>query len=301
VNFAELPPSKQWAALNYRGEHVAEVWFKPEGEPFGLTFRIPRKSFELPGIGQRLTTENLLKTVGITTEEVESWRHDGASPSDVDGPDPEPGRPLPPPPEEVTHLTVYVGLKPPPGAVAAAEGGQPEVPESKWQDLEGRWKAILGLEASIEAVRQSMEALRAELEASSRKPLTGEEKTHALNADVAQWNKAKSRVLFALPKARDFIHRATWAIGKPDRKKLEEIVKNHVQPRVPYPQMDQVVDLLESVLKDRQVLSAHGTTVYQECKGISADVQATLRTLQANAAAIATKKRGAAGARGKFL
>jgi hypothetical protein len=192
-------------------------------------------------------------------------------------------------------------MKPPPGAVAPDEGGQPEIPEAKWQDLEGRWKAILGLEASIDALRQSMESLRAELEASSRKPLTGEEKTHALNADVAQWNKAKSRVLFALPKAREFIHRATWATGKPERKQLEEVFKNHIQPRVPFPQVDQVAEQLDSLLKDRQVLSAHGTAVYQECKGISADVQATLRTLQSNAAAIAIKKRGASGARGKFL
>src|SRR6266436_4696732 len=75
VSFSEQPPSKQWAALKYRGEKLAEVWLKPEGEPFALTFRIPRESFQIPGMGQRLTTENLLKAVGITTEEVESWRH----------------------------------------------------------------------------------------------------------------------------------------------------------------------------------------------------------------------------------
>jgi len=63
--------------------------------------------------------------------------------------------------------------------------------------------------------------------------------------------------------------------------------------------MDQVVGQLESLLKDRQVLSAHCVSVYQECKSISAELQGTLRTLQSNAAANATKKRGATGARGK--
>jgi hypothetical protein len=171
--------------------------------------------------------------------------------------------------------------------------------EAKWQDLEARWNAILGLEASIETLRISMEALRSEMEASSRKTLMADEKVHALQADVAQWNKAKSRVLFALPKAREFIHRATWATATPERKKLEELVKNHIRPRVPCPQMDQVVEQLESLLKDRQVLSAQGVSVSQECKSISADVQATLRTLRSNAAAKATKKRGATQARGK--
>src|SRR5262249_39538327 len=70
VNFVEQPPSKQWAALKYRGDKFAEVWFKPEGKPFALTFRIPRESFHVPGVGQRLTTENLLKAVGIATGEV---------------------------------------------------------------------------------------------------------------------------------------------------------------------------------------------------------------------------------------
>jgi hypothetical protein len=300
VNFSEQPPSKQWAALKYRGEIVAEAWFKPEGEPFAITFRVPRESFQLPGMGQRLTTDNLLKAVGIATEEVESWRHEGASHSSMHGPDSELGRPLPPPPQDMIHLNLDVSLKPP-HAVAPDESGGPEVPEEKWQDLKARWNAILALEASIDTLRISMEALRAEMEASTRKTLMGDEKVHALNADVAQWNKAKTRVLYALPKMREFIHRSTWAAGSPERKKLEELFKNHIRPRIPFPEMDRVTEELESLLKDRQVLSAHGVSVHQECKSIAADVQEALRTLQSNAAANAAKKRGAPAARGKSL
>jgi hypothetical protein len=301
MNFSEQPPSKQWATLKYRGEPFAEVWFKPEGEPFALAFRIPRKSFQLPGIDQRLTTENLLKAVGIATEEVASWRHEGASHSGMHGPDSDPGDPLPQPPSGVPHLNLYVSLKPPPQAVASQESCEPEVPEEKWQELEARWNAILGLEASIDTLRIGMEALRSEMEAASRKTLTGDEKVHALNADVAQWNKAKSRVVYALPKMKEFIHRSTWAMGAPERKKLEEILENYIQPRIPFPQMDQVVEQLENLLKDRQVLSAHGTSVYQECKSISADIQGTLRTMQSNAAANAARKRGAARKKGKYF
>jgi hypothetical protein len=237
--------------------------------------------------------------VGIATEEVESWRHEGASPSGLNGPDAELSSPLPPPPQDATHLNLYVSLKPPPEAVALPESCELEVPEAKWQELEARWNTILGLEASLDTLRISMEALVAEMETSSRKTLTGEEKVHALNADVAQWNKAKSRIVYALPKAKDFIHRSTWATSTPERKMLEELVKNHIRPRVPFPRMDQLTEQLESLFKDRQVLSANGTTVYQECKNIAVDVQGTLRTLQSNAAAKAIKNRGAPGARGK--
>ncbi len=73
MNFSEQPPSQQWAVLTCRGEKIAEVWFKPEGEPFGLTFRVLQESFQIPGMGQRLTTENLLRAVAIAPEEVESW------------------------------------------------------------------------------------------------------------------------------------------------------------------------------------------------------------------------------------
>lgn len=299
MNFSEQPPSKQWAALKYRGEKFAEVWFKPEGEPFALTIRIPPSSFHLPGMGQRLTIENLLKAMGIATAEVDSWHHQGASPSDSTGVSAELGQPLPPPSQDTSHLNLYIRLKPP-QAVTPPESGEPEIPEAKWQELEVRWKAILELEASLDTLRISMEGLRAEMEASSRKTLNSEEKVNALNADVAQWNKAKNRVVYALPKAREFIHRSTWATAAPERKKLEELFHNHIRPRIPFPQVDRVVEQLDYLFKDRQVLAAHGTSVYQECKSISADVQGTLRLLQSNAAANATKKRGATGARGKF-
>jgi hypothetical protein len=180
VNLSEQPPSKQWVALKYRGETLAEVWFKPEGEPFALTFRIPQRTFQLPVLGQRLTAENLLKAVGIAAAEVESWRHEGASPSGMNEPNSDLGHPLPPPSPDVAHLNLYVCLKPPPHAVAPNESGEPEVPEAKWQHLEARWKAILELEASMDTLRISLEGLRAEMEASASRMLTADERVHAL-------------------------------------------------------------------------------------------------------------------------
>jgi len=299
VNFSEQPPSKQWAALKYRGEKFAEVWFKPEGEPFALTFRVPQKSFQTSGMRQRLTTENLLRAVTIPAEEVESWQHGEVSHAGMDGSNPELKYLLRPPPQDEAHLSIHVSLKPPPQIVTSTESGTIEMTKQDWQELEGRWKVLLGLEAAIETMRLKMEGLRAELEAALKQPLTSEEKVHALNADVAQWNKAKTRVHYVLPRAKEFIHRSTWAAGTPERKKLEEIYKNHIRPRVPSPQMDKVMEELDHLLKDRQVLSAQGVAVYQECKSISADVQGTLRTLQSNAAANAAKKKGATAARRK--
>jgi hypothetical protein len=333
MNFSEQPPSKQWAALKYRGEKFAEVWFKPEGEPFGLTFRIPQKSFQVPGMSQHLTPENLLKAVAIAPEDVESWRQGDVSHAGMDGAHPEFRNPLPPPPPDFPHLGIYIRLKPlpqtdegggrrdegresapqapvsslipqpsslpEPTPQPAVEGGAAEIPVSKWQDLEARWKAILGLEATVETLRISMEGLRAEMEASLKKSLTPEEKLHALRADVAEWNKAKSRVHHALPRLREYIHRSTWAIGDPERKQLEELYKNHIKPHLPFPQMDKALTQLENMQKDRQVLSGLGTAVYHECKGIAASVQGALRTLQSNAAA--HKKKNAKGAKGKFF
>jgi hypothetical protein len=299
VNFSEQPPSKHWAALKFRGEKFADVWFKPEGEPLALHFRIPQNSFHIPGMGQRLTTENLLRAVAIAPEEVESWRHGGVTASAPDGSNPQLRDPLPQPPPDVTHLEIYVRLKPPPQAVARKESGEQEIASAKWQDLEARWKTILGIEATMETLRISMEGLRAELEASVKRPLTAEERLHALAADMSQWNKAKSRVHYALPKAREFIHRATWAKGTPERKRLDELFKNPVGAQLPVPQMESALEELEILRKDRQILSAQGVTVYQECKGISAEIQGALRRLQSNAAARATKKKGASGAKGK--
>jgi aminoglycoside phosphotransferase family enzyme len=101
-----------------------------------------------------------------------------------------------------------------------------------------------------------MDGLQAEMEAAFKKTLTVEEKLHALQADVAQWNKAKNRIHYALPKVREFIHRATFALAVPERKRLEEIFRNHIEPRIPLPEMDKVREQLEHFQKDRQVLFA---------------------------------------------
>jgi hypothetical protein len=314
MSFSEQLPSKQWAVLRCRGEKFAEVWFKPEGEPFGLTFRIPQQSFQAAGAGQGLTTANLLKAVGIAAEEVESWRHGDCTHLGMSGGNPEFRNPLSPPPPDVAQLDIHVSLKRPEQSVAGGEDGSPaplpppsasgesqaaEVTEKvtaetsslKWQDLVGRWNTILGLETSIDTLRLTMEGVRAELEALWKKPLTSEEKLHARRDDVARWNKEKRRVHFVLPKLREFVHRATWAVGTPERKKLDEVFEEDVEPALTIAQMIKVGDELDSLLKERQVLSAQGVTVHQECKSIAANIQEALRTLQSNAAANKDKKR----------
>jgi hypothetical protein len=289
VNFFEQPPSKQWATLKYRGEMFAEVWFKPEGEPFVLTFRIPTENFHFPGIASQLTIENLLKAIGISLQEVESWRDGDVSHSGASASDSELKNPLPTPPQDVAHLDIHVRLKPP-----------TQMSSAKWQDLDARWKAILGLEATIETFRISMEALLTEMENLLQKTLTIEEKSYAPRADIAQWERAKSRAHFALPKMRDFIHRATWALGAPERKRLEPLYKDHIQPQIPFPQMDDVLKRLEELQKDRQVLAALGKTVYQESKAVSSSIQGVLRTLHDNAAN-ARRKKDAAVLKGRFF
>lgn len=301
MNFSQQPPSKEWAALKYRGEKIAEVWFKPQGEPFALEFRIPQKSFQLPGMAHLLTVENLLRTVAISPAEVESWRPGDASHSGTDADHLELGHPLPPPPPDVTHLSICINLKPPVQTEARQQIAEPVIPPEKWQDLESRWNAILVVEAAIDTSRISMDALRAEMETASKQRLTADEKHHALNADVAIWNKAKSRVHYAMPKVREFIHRATWAKGTPERKKLEEYFKDNARPDIPLSQLDKLREQLENLLKDRQVLHAQGVSVSQECQSIAAEVRGALRTLQSNAMAKARQKKSESRAKGKFF
>jgi hypothetical protein len=301
MSFSEQPPSKQWAALTFKGEKIAEVWFKPEGEPFALTFRIPQTSFQLPGIGQRLTTENLLRAVGIAIEEVESWHLGEVSHSGMDGSNPELKQPLLPPSQDDSHLTIHVSMKQPDQAEAPTESGEPEASLERLQVLVARWNAILGLEVTIDTLRQRMESLRMQMEAAANKALTGDEKVHAMNSDLAQLNKAKSRVHYALPKMKEFIHRAVWALATPERKKLEELFKTHLQSQTPFPETEKVPEQLEFLLKDRQILSSHGTAVLQECQGVASDVQGALRTLQSNAVANARRKMGEARAKSHKL
>ena len=137
-----------------------------------------------------------------------------------------------------------------------------------------------------------MDGVRGELESAGRAALTGDEKVHALQADVAQWNRVKSRVHHTLPKLREFVHRATWATATPERKRLEEVIETHIGPRVPFPELDRVREQMEHLQKDRQVLSAQGTAALQEGRGLAAEIQRALATLRRNAADRGRAKRG---------
>jgi hypothetical protein len=234
MKFSEQPPSKQWGALKHRGEKLAEVWFKPDGEPFALLFRIPQQTFQIPGAGPRLTTENLLKSVGIASEEVESWRLGEFSDSNQSGSQPEFKAALPPPPPNTTHLKIYVRLKPPPQGVAAGEVCDPEIssanakdlagdeaesPSLKWQDLETRWHTLLGVEANIETLRLTLEGIRVELEALCRKILTPEERLYARRDDVSRWDREKKARLFCRAEAERVC--PSCHLGRRDARKEE--------------------------------------------------------------------------------
>lgn len=298
MNFSERMPSSEWAPLTYEGEDIAEAWFKPEGEPLALTFRVPRSRFQVADLSRHVTVEDLLAAAAVPNEDVESWQFLDESHAGMDGTNLELKSLLPPPPPDETHLTVHVRLKP---ATAPADRGAPDVSPETWQALEASWKAVLALEGSIEALRLGMDGLRVEMEAAFKRSLNVDEKVHGLQSDVVQWNKAKNRIHYALPKVREFIHRATWAVAVPERQRLEEIVKNHIEPRVPLPRLDEVREQLGHLRKDRQVLFAQGTSVGQECRGILAEIQRALSTLQRNAADRARQKRSAAREKGKHL
>lgn len=267
MRFSEHPPSKHWAVLKYRGERFADVWFKPEDDPHAVTFRIPQDSFHIPGMRDQLTIENLVRAVGISPDEVESVR-----------PDLDVATPLAPPGEETGFLEVVVRMK------------QNADAPAMWEELESLWKAILGQEAAMDTLRISMESLLNEMEAAWRKPLSMDEKTYASRADVSQWNKARGRVHIAIPKMKEFIHRSVWAIGAPERKRLQELYDSHIQLRIPFTDIEEVKKQLEGLRKDRQVLSSQGKMVYQECRAICSEVQGALRTLQSGAANNARKK-----------
>lgn len=299
MNFADQLPSQQWGLLKYKGVIIAEVWFKPDNDPWALMFRVPRQAFHVPGMDQLLTTEALLKSVGIVADTVSSWGLGNdvtveASLSDLN-------QPLQCPAFDVPHLYLRIKLQPAEEQAAIPDSDEIQATSAQWQYVVTRWNAILGLEATIDTLRQQMESLRSELEAATNKSLSTDEKLHAPNADVAQWNKAKSRTRYANPKAREFIHRATWAMGTPERKKLDEVFKHKQHTALSSAELKKLQDELEILFKDRQILSAHGVTVTQECKSSLGDTQQALRTLQSNAARNAQKKRVAIRAKGKSI
>lgn len=283
MSVAEQSVSSDWVTLTHDGEAIAEAWSMPEGGRVTLVFLVPRERRE------PVTLETLISAAKVSKDTVESWRLGDGS----DGTPIELDQPLPPPPTDDDQLTVYVTLKP-----KAVDEVSPE----KWQATEALWKTILGLEAAIDASRLGMDSLRSEMDSSLKKQLSVDEKTNALQNDVTQWSKAKTRIQHALPKMREFVHRATFALAAPERKRFDDIVKNHIEPRIPFPEVDRLREQLEHLQKDRQILLAQGNAVNHECRGILGEAQRTLSTLQRNAADRAAKKRSNARSnKGKLM
>jgi hypothetical protein len=287
VDSSDTIPSDDWVALDHLWEDIADAWFKAGAEGPTFLFRVPRDRLEVADV----TVERLLQAAAIPADEVASWHlGEGEASPDL-------SHPLPEPPPDATHLTVIVHTKPP----ARDESDEPEMTLKRWQALDAAWLAVLGLEASIDALRLGMDGLRTELEAAFRRTMSVEEKCNALQSDVNQWTKAKSRVHYALPRIREFIHRATWATAGPERKDLEEFVEKHLKPRVAVPGMDRVRERLEHFHKDRQVLYAQGNAVSQESRGVLGEIQRVFSTLQRNAADRARQQREARRTKGKYL
>lgn len=294
--FAEIPPSVQWASLSFRGEAFAEVWFKPVSMPHSLTFRIPQATFHHPAISQHLTIDNLLKAVGLSSDEVQSWRAEDAAHNEIANYSVELRQPLSELPPETEHLFLQVLIRQPEPVVELPSKLDPRQSLVKWQELQARWNTILGMEVTIDTLRQRMESLRAEIESESARAMTTDEKLNSLNADVAQWNKAKSRARYVLPRMKEFIHRATWVLGTPERKNLDEVFKKDAACPGNLVDLDRELQIL---LKDRQILAAQGTTCHHEGRASCDEIRKAHQTMHRNAASNAVKKRAATRAKGK--
>jgi hypothetical protein len=295
VNFSDRAPSTDWEPVSHPGADAAEAWFQADGEPLAVAFRVPAGRFEVEDITQLLTVEDLLTAVGIPAADVESWGFRDETHFGHGGTNLEFQRLLPGPPAGESHLTVRVRLR------GAGVGGAGEVPPEAWQALDALWKNILGLEATIDNLRLGMGGLTSEMDGAFKRQLNVEEKVNALQSDVLQWTKAKNVGRFVLPRVREFVHRATWAVAAAERKRLEELVENYLKPRVPLADMAEFRAQLEHLQKDRQVLLAQGNAVAQECRNILSEIQRAVSSLSRNAAQRAREKRSAGRNKGKHL
>lgn len=296
MNFPSQVPSTQWATLSFRGEAFAEVWFKPASMPNGLTFRIPQATFHHPAISPHLTLGNLLKAIGLDADAVQSWRTADETENEIANYHAELFLPLPPLPTNTPQLYLQVLIKQPVSTEETPASSDPTQALIKWQELQARWNTILGMEVTIDTLRQRMESLRGEIESESARAMSTDEKINAMNADVAQWNKAKSRARYVLPRIKEYIHRATWVLGTPERKNLDEIFRKDAECPVNLAELDRELQIL---LKDRQILAAQGTTCHHEGRSSCDEIKNSHQTMHRNAAANAVKKRAITRAKGK--
>lgn len=276
--FAQRPASTTWELLTVAGPPPLNLWawFKPVHAPNSVAIQTPPQLWQVPG-GCRCNLRQLADAADIdwlmgwtiagqfypVNEQTTAYL-DLPLPAPVPGVEPivilwanvpaESAAPVIPFAMAPTGVVV-----PAAGAVAAADGQTAIMLDQ----IESYWHNVLLLDAEIRRARMQLEQCMSRVNSLNR-DLNTDEALAADNADKKDWQDARRWLRDSAASLSRSIKEIDVGIlsGAGQRHRFEDIIKQHVEPRIPFPGLPQAVLDFEMLHKSaKNVLTAAQTAL----------------------------------------
>ncbi len=253
--FEQRSPSTQWEPIPLvpGGPFSLWGWFKPAHAPASVALRTPPELWRNPDIVPHLTVRQLAEATGI--DWLHSWMVYGQPYVVDERTEPLLDMPIPTPPAGIDPLVV-LWTHPVPAAVASpvvgsvlpaasiASGVLPAGvdPTPMFEQIEYYWTAVLQIESDVRRARMQLEQAVGKL-ASLNRDLNTEEALAADTLDKKEWQDTRRWLrdcMGGLSRSIKEIDVGTLS-GAGQRHRFEDLIKNFVQPRIPFPGLPQAV------------------------------------------------------------
>lgn len=274
LTFSTRPPSIQWepVPLTPEGQITLWVWFKPPHAPNSVALQIPVDFWQHPATCSRLTIRQLTVAVGI--ERLQGWTvfgqyypWDGRTAEWLEIPLPPPAAGVEPSvilwelpaslPINHPSATIIPGLAGP--ANPTPGGTQPSGDVAMLlEQMEYHWNGILQIESDLRRVRMQLEQSVSRLSSLNR-DLSSDEALAADNNDKKDWQDARRWLRDCAGGLSRSIKEIDVGLlsGAGQRNRFQDLVTQHIKPRIPFADMPQAAIDFEMFHKSaRNVLIA---------------------------------------------
>uniref|UniRef100_A0A7C2K1V9 Uncharacterized protein n=1 Tax=Schlesneria paludicola TaxID=360056 RepID=A0A7C2K1V9_9PLAN len=279
MSFALRPPSSAWEPVPLAADRPVSVWgwFKPPHAPHTVAIHVPDEIWQSPDAAACLTVRRLAAATGVDhltgwTVYGQSCQLDERTAAYLDAPLPRPPHGADP---QIVLWSASVAAAVPQPIMAApampyAGGGDlapGENPGPLFDTMAYYWSSIQQIEMELRRTRMQLEQALSRLSSLNRE-LNTDEALAADNQDKKDWQEARRWLRdCAAPLSRSVKEIDVGIIsGAGQRHRFEEIFRQYVQPRIPFPGMKQAaVDFemhnksAKNVLQAAQVALSKGS------------------------------------------
>ena len=269
MHLSQRNPSVNWepVPLDPSGRCLAWVWFRPAAIPTGLIVVVPLNVLTDSGFASRISLRQLIAAAGLDPGQILGWSVGGMSIDAAGGKSPFLDQVLTSPNGANLEISVWmmpataagwapIGPGHPPASPVHSNGTSSE-DSQLLEALDDCWKGVMQLEVRVSSLRKDLATSISRLNSINR-DLNTDERRFCDSSDLQEWSEARrwlrDSVLVLSKSVKEIDTGTTSGAGK--RNAYNEIYRNHVVPRIPFPGLMQTANEFDTYRKILQSLVA---------------------------------------------